>query len=49
VPFIRYDNQFEAFATLIRNLGGDAVQLQDGQSVADVVAARGRMPVARLI
>jgi L-lactate dehydrogenase complex protein LldG len=40
VPFIRYDNQFEAFATLIRNLGGDAVQLQDGQSVADVVAAR---------
>jgi L-lactate dehydrogenase complex protein LldG len=40
VPFIRYDNQFEAFATLIRNLGGDATQLAPGQSVADVVAAR---------
>ncbi|MDC7712773.1 LUD domain-containing protein [Vogesella sp. LYT5W] len=40
VPFITFENKFDAFATLVRNLGGDAVQLQPGETVQDIVAQR---------
>lgn len=44
VEFIRFDDRFTAFQSLIRNLGGDAVQLQDGECVADIVAQRWPQP-----
>ncbi|MCQ4143696.1 LUD domain-containing protein [Vogesella sp. AC12] len=40
VPFITFADKFDAFATLVRNLGGDAVQLQPGETVAGIVAQR---------
>ncbi len=40
VPFITFDDKFDAFRTLVRNLGGDAVQLADGDSVLSVVQQR---------
>ena len=40
VPFITFDDKFDAFRTLVRNLGGDAVQLADGDSVQSVVQQR---------
>ncbi|MFC3530628.1 lactate utilization protein C [Vogesella facilis] len=40
VPFIRFDDKFAAFASLIGNLGGSAVQLQPGESVLDAVRQR---------
>ena len=40
VPFVTFDDKFAAFAGLIRNLGGEAIWLADGQSVADAVAQR---------
>ncbi|WP_024303898.1 LUD domain-containing protein [Pseudogulbenkiania sp. MAI-1] len=40
VPFVTFDDKFAAFAGLIRNLGGEAVMLAEGQTVAEVVARR---------
>ena len=40
VPFLGFEDRFAAFAGLIRNLGGEAVQLAEGESVLDHVRAR---------
>lgn len=40
VPFVQFDDKFGAFASLIRNLGGEAVILADGQSIADIIRQR---------
>lgn len=44
VPFITFDDKFDAFRTLVKNLGGDAVLLTDGQTVHDIVAQRWPQP-----
>ena len=40
VPFVRFDDRLAAFGALIRDLGGEAVLLEAGQSVADAVRQR---------
>ncbi|WP_293761175.1 LUD domain-containing protein [uncultured Aquitalea sp.] len=40
VSFIRFEQPLAAFAALIRQLGGDAVELAEGQSVRELVAER---------
>ena len=40
VPFITFDDKFAAFQSLVRNLGGDAVELPAGGSVRELVAQR---------
>lgn len=44
LPFVRYDDRFEAFAALIRNLGGQARLLAEHETVRDVVAAHWPQP-----
>lgn len=40
VPFITFDDKFDAFRTLVKNLGGDAIMLADGETVLDAVQQR---------
>jgi L-lactate dehydrogenase complex protein LldG len=40
LPFVQYDDRYATFAGLIANLGGEALMLQAGQTVAGIVKAR---------
>ena len=39
LPFVHYDDRYAAFAGLIANLGGQALQLAENQTVRQAVAA----------
>ena len=40
VPFITFDDKFDAFRSLVKNLGGDAIMLTDGETVQNAVQQR---------